>query len=54
MRLHDLLAGLAGFDGGDRPEMRGEPGVEVGSITSSTSSVASLGTGASYCATGLA
>jgi UDP-N-acetylmuramoyl-L-alanyl-D-glutamate--2,6-diaminopimelate ligase len=32
VRLHDLLAGLAGSDGAGLPEVRGEPDVEVSSV----------------------
>ena len=32
MQLHDLLAGLSGSEGAGSPELRGDPGVDVGSV----------------------
>ncbi|MDQ1509996.1 MAG: UDP-N-acetylmuramoyl-L-alanyl-D-glutamate--2,6-diaminopimelate ligase [Actinomycetota bacterium] len=46
MRLHDLLAGLAESDGAGRPELRGEPAVEVSSVVHDSREVSA---GALFC-----
>jgi len=46
VRLHDLLAGLAESDGAGRPELRGEPAVEVSSVVHDSREVSA---GALFC-----
>ena len=46
MRLHDLLAGLAESDGAGRPELRGEPAVDVSSVVHDSREVSA---GALFC-----